>query len=146
MMLLSIILFLTIFEAVHEGLALRGKNVGSSRLGTIAGLVEMVKLTGLVAIILLLIYTERYDDYLHSGWHFWRWLVLQLVLGWLCIRYSIFDFIHNLAAGLELIYIGKTKLYDKFLRWLTKKQPPFQFHFWTRAVLLGVGLSLILKL
>jgi hypothetical protein len=146
MILLSIILFLTILEAVHEGLALRGKIQGSSRLGTIAGLVEMVKLTGLVAIVLLLLHTGRYDDYLHSGWHFWRWLALQLVLGWLCIRYSIFDFIHNIAAGLSLVYIGKTKLYDKFLRWLTKTTPPFAFHFWTRVVCLGVGLGLILKL
>lgn len=146
MILLSIILFLTIFEAVHEGLALRGKNDGSSRLGTIAGLVEMVKLTGLVGIVMLLIYTPKYDYYLSSPHHFWVWFTIPLVIGWLALRYSIFDWIHNLCAGLDWKYIGKTKLYDKFLRWLTKKQPPFPFHFWTRLILLGLGLGLILKL
>ncbi|RLD56997.1 MAG: hypothetical protein DRI97_06275, partial [Bacteroidetes bacterium] len=143
---LTIILFLTIMEAIHEGLALRGKNEGSARLGTIAGLVEMVKLTGMVTIILFLIYSDHYDDYLASPWHFWRWLVLQLVVGWLALRYGLFDWIHNICAGLDWKYIGKTKLYDKFLRKLMGKQPPFPFHFWTRIVLLGIGLGLILKL
>ena len=146
MILLSIILFLTIFEAIHEGLALRGEITGTSRLKTIAGLVEMVKLTGLVGIVMLLIYTPAYDYYLSTPRHFFVWFMIPLVIGWLSLRYAVFDFTHNLCAGLAITYIGKTKLYDKFLRWLTRKQPPFQFHLWTRFILLLLGLGLIIRL
>jgi hypothetical protein len=146
MILFAIILFLTIFEATHEGLALLGKNTGNARLGTIAGLVEMFKLTGMVAIVLLLIHTDYYDDYLSSGWHFWRWLALQLVIGWLCIRYAIFDFIHNAFAGIDIWYIGKMKLYDKFFTMLLKRQPKARFFVITRILLLVLGLNMIFTL
>ena len=63
MILLGIILFLTVFEAVHEGLHLNGKRSGSSKLGMWSGIVEMVKLAGLSAIILLLLWTKAYDNY-----------------------------------------------------------------------------------
>ena len=101
MILLSIILFLTILEAVHEGLALRGKNTGNSRLGTIAGIVEMVKLTGLALMIPFLMYIDDYDYYFSSYRHFFLWFLPSYFIGWMALRNGIFDVIHNLFAGID---------------------------------------------
>lgn len=146
MILLAIILFLTIFEALHEGIALRGKNEGDSKLGTAAGVVEMFKLTGLALILPFLMWTDHYEYYFNSYRHFFLWFLPSYIIGWISLRYGIFDVIHNLSAGIDWKYIGKTKLYDKFLRWLTKKQPPFHFHLWTRAILLVLGVALLIRL
>lgn len=145
MTLLGIILFFTVFEAVHEGLALRGK-------GTIAGVVEFVKLIGLTALVIfwpmIVMKDPNLWDYYANphSWHFWRYFVPELTIGWVCVRFSVFDIIHNLAGKLGLYHKGTVKFYDRWINWIFRNQYP-EPSFWVpRIVLLGLGLGLILKL
>jgi hypothetical protein len=148
MILLAIILFLTVLEAMHEGLKLRTDHVGYNFPSWLPGAIEMVKLTGMVVIILFLIKTDHWSDYtgIRDSWKFWGYLVPQFTLGWIFIRYAIFDYIYNLCAGLSLDYIGKTKLYDQFWRWALRKQYIPWVHFWSRLIFILAGISLVLKI
>lgn len=145
MVLLTIILFFTLLEALHEGLALQGK-------GALAGNVEFVKLMGLTALVLFLPWiilgNEKLNDYYFNPhrWHFWRYLLPHLVIGWVCIRYAIFDGVHNIAAKLDLYHIGTVKFYDRWLKKLTKNQYPGPTFWVPRIVLLMLGVGLILQL
>jgi hypothetical protein len=143
MVLLLIIIILTVLEALHEGLHHKGKK-------TIAGVIEFIKLFGISAMIPYFIWYDGYDYYFDNHWSILvgRFMV-PFVLGWITVRYAIFDFVHNAAAGLNLYHIGTTKLYDKLLAWLMneKIKQPRNIHFWiTRTLLLVVGVSLILHI
>ena len=161
MKLIGFILFLTVLEAVHEGLRLRANHVGldirlngeqtvlkALRIITWAGIIEMIKLAGMVVIIILCLADIKYEDYFwyQNQRHLWLGFIPSLILGWAFIRYAIFDFVHNACAGLELCYVGKTKLFDKFFNRLLRKQEPTFFFWWTRVIFLLVGLSLIIKI
>lgn len=141
MLLLFTIFILTVLEAIHEGLAFNHK-------GTIAGLIEFVKLTAIALIIPVFLWTTQYDYYF-TDWHHMIKFTVSMIIGWLAIRYAVFDFIHNLAAGLDLYYIGVTKLYDRVLAWIVgeKLRTPRPRFFWiTRSLLLVLGVSVILYL
>lgn len=145
MILLSIILFFTVLEAVHEGLSMHSK-------GAIAGVIEFIKLMGLTSLVIFWPWIVRDNqglaDYYSNPhtWHFWRYFVVNLVIGWVFIRYAIFDGIHNVAGKLGLYHIGTVKFYDRWMAKLFKDQYP-EPSFWVpRLILLAVGLSLILKL
>ena len=142
MLLLGIIVFFTVLEAVHEGLALRGK-------GTIAGVIELVKLAGLPALIIIVYLDTQYDnDYFQpfDSWRFFRFFLPHLILGWIFVRYALFDGIHNIAAKLDLYYIGTVKFYDRFIGWLFRHQYP-EPSFWVpRIVLLLAGVSLLMRI
>jgi len=143
--LLIIIFGLTLLEATHEGYALKGRRLGISIFGTIAGVIEFIKHVGIVIMVVYLLHCFTYAYHFQS----FKWIFLftgQLALGWAALRYSVFDFAHNLAAGIPLFYIGNMKLYDKFLQWLLKRQIKSRFFIITRIVLLAAGLSLILRL
>ena len=56
--------------------------------------------------ILALIFRPEYDN---------RQIVL-IALSYFALRFFLFDYIWNLFAGMPLIYIGTTSLYDKLLR------------------------------
>ena len=92
MMLLSIILFFTVLEALHEGLYQRGKK-------KIAAAIEFVKLLGIPALVLFwpLMVDGNMDlkPYYDDSWHFWRYLFVHVIIGWLCIRYALFNPIIN---------------------------------------------------
>lgn len=145
MILLGIILFFTILEAIHEGLALQGK-------GTIAGVVEFVKLAGLTAIVafmpmIVLNDLELSDYYINPHkWHFWRFFLPEFVIGWICIRYALFDGIHNLAGKLKLYHKGTVKFYDRWITKLFKNQYPGPSFWVPRIVLFMLGVGLILQL
>jgi len=154
MKLIGFILFLTVLEAVHEGLKLRAQNFllintkSRERILSWSGIIEMVKLAGMVGIIVLCLADIKYEDYFwyQNQRHLWLGFIPSLILGWAFIRYAIFDFVHNACAGLELCYVGKTKLFDKFFNRLLRKQEPTFFFWWTRVIFLLVGLSLIIKI
>jgi hypothetical protein len=142
MTLLWIIVFFTILEAVHEGLALRGK-------GTVAGMIEAIKLAGLPALIIVVYFDTQYDqDYFNPfyPWKFYRFFLPHFILGWLFVRYALFDGIHNLAAKLDLYYIGTVKFYDRILARITKKQYPGPTFWIPRILLLAAGVSLLLRI
>lgn len=145
MILLSIILFFTVLEAVHEGLALRGKK-------GIAAAIEFVKLMGLPVLVLFWPWLIRSDielaDYYYNvhQWHFWRYLFVNLILGWTFIRFGIFNIILNISAGLPIMHVGTVKLIDKLETRIFKKMVPGPSFFIPRILLLAAGLSLILHL
>jgi len=141
MILLSIILFFTVLEAVHEGLAHRGMK-------KIAAAIEFVKLMGIPALVLFwpLLVNDNLDlkPYYADGWHFWRYLFVHVIIAWLCIRYAIFNPIHNLSAGYPFTYIGTVKMTDRIERWIFRNHLHANSFIWPRliALLLGVGLIL----
>lgn len=137
MILLLFVMSFIVLEAVHEGLAHRGK-------GTIAGVVETIKLAGVIVMIAWLMHTRF--PYYENLYNLLRYAVLSLVLGTGFIRYAIFDFIFNSCAGLPLYHVGTVKLYDRLIRWITKNQAPVLFFWSTRIPALAVGMALIVKI
>lgn len=41
---------------------------------------------------------------------------VKLILGYIFVRFLIFDFIYNIISGLPLFFNGTTKLYDRIMR------------------------------
>lgn len=105
-MILLTVLFLILFEAVYEGLALRGKK-------TLAGVIEGIYLMIVTIIVLAWISGVLYLDY---GKNFYF-----IVGGYVLMRFALFDIVYNLVAGLPLFFIGTTKITDKlwqkFFNW-----------------------------
>jgi len=105
---LLVALFLIIFEAVSEGLYDRQKK-------TIAGVIEFIYR----AVVTLIIFA-----WLTNYWHinttaadYW-----VTVVGYVILRFAIFDVIYSLARGnTGIFYIGNTKLYERALVWLIDK-------------------------
>lgn len=102
---LLIALFLIIFEAVPEGLALGGHK-------TIAGIMEAVYRAGITLTVFAYItvtypnkpYTRRYLTFDLNYWY--------IVIGYVLLRFALFDIIHNISAGIPVFFIGSTKLFD----------------------------------
>jgi hypothetical protein len=104
---LGIALFLIVFEAVPEGLALAGHK-------TIAGLIEFVFLAG-VTLTVFAYFTTQYPSYysryrIPLNTNYWF-----IIVGYVLLRLALFDIIHNISAGLPILYIGTTKLFDIFI-------------------------------
>lgn len=102
---LLVALFLIVFEAVPEGLALDGHKM-------IAGILEAVKLIG-ITLTVYAYFTVSYPEKPYSRWYltfnggYW-WLIA----GYFLLRFGIFDIIFNLSAGQEMFFRGTTKVYD----------------------------------
>lgn len=110
-MLLLAALFLIIFEAVYEGLQIRGWK-------GIAGIIEFIYLA--VIIIAFFAYTLN----ILFPFHTLTWMEVPLwktLLGFVFLRFALFDLFWNISAGVSLFYIGKTKYFDKFWQWLIAK-------------------------
>lgn len=109
---LGIALFLIVFEAVPEGLALAGHK-------TIAGVFEFVFLAG-VTLTVFAYFTQSYPSYIDYYYprdfylktiftqgNFWWYIA-----GYVLLRLALFDIIHNVSTGLPVFYLGDTKLFD----------------------------------
>lgn len=63
---------------------------------------------------------------------FWR-----IILGYVLLRYAIFDILYNVLSKLSWCYIGNTSYYDKVLKWITRdilKVYPSHFFFLTKLI------------
>jgi hypothetical protein len=47
--------------------------------------------------------------------------LIYVLIGYLFLRYALFDAIYNLTRNLGITYVGTTKLFDKFQSWLIDK-------------------------
>lgn len=84
-------------------------------------------------------------------WDVPRWLhynpghIIELLIGFIFLRFGIGDIIWNWCAGKGVTYIGFTKSYDNAVRWLfDKMEIPVGFFLWIRicSAITGAGLLL----
>ncbi|MCU0379332.1 MAG: hypothetical protein MUC78_13845 [Bacteroidales bacterium] len=99
-MLLAFVVFWTFLEAFHEGLYDNGRK-------TISGVIEAA-LNILLAIIVIAWFLglNKFD----LDIPFWK-----AVVGFVLMRYFLFDFVYNITRKLPLTYVGATKIYDRLL-------------------------------
>ena len=89
-------LFLIVFEAVYEGLLVRGKHLASE-------LIEDIYRGAVIVII-----------------SFWLSMVTtiplwKIITGIVMVRFATFDIIWNISAGQRWYFYGETKLYDRIM-------------------------------
>jgi len=104
----------------------------------------MILLTALIIILseaiaegLVKRHCEKLSDIIFKGWVqililailFLTWIavairidsyypVIKMIVGYILLRYALFDVVFNVSAGLGINHIGTTKLYDKILSWI----------------------------
>ncbi len=99
---LILALFLIIVEAVFEGLKISGHHIASE-------LVEMVYL----AVVTFGLFAWMNWTQINS--FFDRKSIVKILIGYILLRFALFDLIWNISAGQEWYYYGITKAYDIFM-------------------------------
>ena len=129
---LLLALFLIAFEAIPEGLADRGKKA-------LAGAIEFIYTT--VITIALFAYISAIQPLICTATPLW-----VLIIGYVFVRFPLFDPIRNIAADVHWLYIGRTKLSDRALRWIIEK---YRVHIslvlTVKFMFLCVGVTLLTK-
>lgn len=113
-----------VFEAISEGLYLRGEN-GKRIFKVISKQVQVLMI---------------------ASWFYVLWLAVQgefpqywkLVAIYLLVRVIIFNYIHNISAGLDIIYIGNVSIIDKFVALACLKQ------YWMYIIVQGICLIFLI--
>ena len=106
-MIFLIVLFLIITEAISEALYDNGSK-------TLSGVFEFILRAATTIVVLLWLFgIDSPFGYELS--------LFQLIGGYVLLRFALFDVTYNLTRGLEVFYVGETKIYDKvwkaFFRW-----------------------------
>lgn len=120
---LLLALFLIIFEAVFEGLKIADYHIASE-------IVEAIFLCGITFGLFAWINNVKAFSYQP---------IVKILIGYVLLRFGIFDVIWNIAAGQDWNYYGITKLYDKIMTalgswgWMMKAIAAF----WGVAWLMG---------
>jgi hypothetical protein len=100
-----ILLFTILFNALNalsDGLYDNGKK-------TFSGIIRFIGLGPVIVLALAEL----------SGLHWFSVTdkdFISIVISFVLVRYFLFDAIYNLTRGLNIFYIGTTKLYDKLLQ------------------------------
>ncbi len=70
-----------------------------------------------------------------------------LFVGYVCLRYALFDYTYNVVRGLYIFYTGSTKLMDRFWNWWLQwsKIPDVHWFFMTRSMAFVFGLYAITR-
>jgi hypothetical protein len=96
---LLLALFLIIFEAVFEGLKIAGHHIAA----------EFVEATYLFVITVgLFCWFNNVKSFEYKP-------IVKILIGYVLLRFAIFDVVWNLAAGQSWNYYGVTKVYDKIM-------------------------------
>ena len=104
-MIILVAIFLILFEACFEGLHTGGHFIASE-------IVEFVYLA--VITFCLFAYLMRIKLFKQQKpMMFWK-----IIVGYVLLRFALFDIVFNLSAGLSLNFIGDTKLFDQALQWI----------------------------
>jgi hypothetical protein len=97
---LLLALFL-LLEAVFEGLRTGGHLFASE-------IIEIIYLAGVTFMAFAWMNRlNKADVYLSS--------FIKILIGYLLLRFALFDIIWNISAGQDLFYYGTTKAYDRFM-------------------------------
>jgi len=125
-------LFLIVFKAVPDGLALAGHK-------TLAGVFYFIYLSGTTLGLFAWKTGLRMYEY--------KPIFVRVIIGYVLLRFALFNLILNKCARLDLFYIGKTKLYDQVWQWFFNWSgiDHVQFLAMFQFLALCVGLSLILR-
>jgi len=99
---LILALFLIIVEAVFEGLKTGGHHIASE-------LVEMVYLSGVTFGLFAWLNWKQINSF------FERKSMIRILIGYVLLRFALFDLVWNISAGQDLFYYGITKAYDIFM-------------------------------
>lgn len=100
---LLIALFLILFEAISEGLRDKGHKA-------IAGVIELLYRAAITLVVFawflgnVFVFEYRTDNYFVT------------IIGYVLLRFALFDIAYNLTIGEAINHIGTTKFYDKLLR------------------------------
>ena len=101
---LLLALFL-LLEAVFEGLRTGGHYLASE-------LVEVVYLVGITPMVF------AWFNKVHIAYETKLVSFIKVLIGYLLLRFALFDIIWNISAGQDLFYYGTTKLYDRIMTYL----------------------------
>jgi len=107
---LGVALFLILFEAIPEGLALGGHK-------TLAGVFEFVFLAGITLAVFAFFTNQMPLRNKHGLGIIYDLNYWWIIAGYVLLRFALFDYAHNLSAGLPLFYVGDTKIYDQIWQW-----------------------------
>ena len=102
-MILLTAIIIILFEAIGEGL------INSSE-SSFRNFIFKWWMQWIIAIVLFLAwfaYALNYESYYLPVW--------KLILGFVFVRFMIFDIAYNLSAGLKWNYYGRSKLYDRIM-------------------------------
>ena len=132
---LLVALFLILFEAIPEGFSDRGWK-------TLGGILEAIKLA-VVTTFIFGILNGWFMDFIDIK----MFSVFYILGGYVLLRFALFDFAYNISRGVNLFYIGTTKLFDKFWQWFFRitKFPESHFFFMTKLIALLIALTWLLK-
>ena len=129
---LLLALFLIAFEAIPEGLADRGKKA-------LAGVLEFVYLA--VITIALFAYISAIQPLICTDTPLYI-----LIIGYVFVRFAVFDLFYNAARGIHLLSTGNTKLSDRVLNWIViKYRVHISLVLLVKLMLLCVGVTLLTK-
>lgn len=102
MILLFTILF-NLLEAIYEGLYDRGKKV-------LSNILELILKAGILFICL-----AWFGGYSFLYYHWPPIPIWKVALGFVFVRFLLFDVAWNLARGVKWNYYGTTKIYDRVM-------------------------------
>ena len=100
---LILALFLIVFEACFEGLRTGGHYLASE-------IVEVAYLSGITLMAFAWLNWRQKTSFWDRTNSF-----LKVLIGYVLLRFVLFDIIWNLSAGQDLFFYGTTKLYDRVM-------------------------------
>ncbi|HUW46677.1 MAG TPA: hypothetical protein VMW50_12885 [Dehalococcoidia bacterium] len=133
-----ILISLNIGEAVYEALYDKGEKAKS-------GIVEFLIKTFYVLAVIALLCPDKMgpEDRLIAN------DPVRLIIAFLSLRYTLFDFAYNLFRDIRPLWkLGTTKLFDRFFNWFFGWSKFHQGHFlvWSRFLSFLLGLGMIYQI
>lgn len=137
-MILLTALFLIFFKAIPDGILLR-KYKTAFWLKNYKAIASLF-MTTLFAVTILLSFACLMGISFNYGDNYWF-----VIIGFLLMKFAIFDPIHNLVAGLKISFIGTTKFWDRFWQWFFKTTRfPVSFLSVLRCISFLIGFSFLM--
>ena len=133
MIYLALTLFLILFKAIPDGLYDRG-------LKTTAGFIQDVSWAIIITSLFCWVTATPIIN-----WHYSPHVIKALV-GFLFVKFAIYDPLYNLARGNSIFYIGKTKFFDKIVTWImTKFKVQIILYIWIKFILFIMGIAFLFQ-
>jgi len=104
---LVVALFLIVFQAVHDGLQMKDQK-------SIAGLIKFFYSVVIALVLFAWVTSEVIFDCNTDTY-------IVTIIGYILLRFAIYDPIINRIIRQKWYYIGTTKYFDKFQRWFFNK-------------------------